>query len=117
MVKLTALRIATCALLLASSAKAETVYTFAVLCNAEKLSHCFSRIETRLARLNGSPNRRICLPMSFGGLMSDAIPVSLLEHVRIRLSAARFGNAASAADDVIVRIVNRVYACDVASRR
>lgn len=113
----TAFLIAAGTLLFAPPARAETVYEFATLCNGEKLGHCFSRIETRLTQLNGGAERRICLPVSFGAMISDAIPVSLLEHVRIRLSAARFGDASSAADDVIVRIVNGVYPCNVANRR
>ena len=36
----------------------------------------------------------------------DRGPVSLLEHVLLELSAARFGNAGSDVDDVIARIVS-----------
>ena len=88
----TAILIATGVLLLARPAQAEAVYDFVAQCRGEKLGHCFNRIGTHLTGLNASPNRRICLPVSFGGMLSNGvIPVSLLEHVRLKLSAARFG--------------------------
>ncbi len=100
------------ALLLAPSARAETVYQFAALCSAEQLGHCFNRIETRLVDLDKGTHRRICLPASFGAMLSNVIPVSLLERVRVRISAARFGDAEADVDDVIVRIVDEIYPCD-----
>ena len=102
--------IATGALLLAQPAQGETVYDFVALCRAEQLGHCFNRIDARLEALNTGSNRRICLPRSFAAI-TGVIPVSLLEHVRLKLSAARFGNAGSEVDDVMVRIINDVYAC------
>jgi hypothetical protein len=99
-------------LLLAPAARAETVYQFAALCNAEQLGHCFNRIETRLVDLDKGTHRRICLPASFGAMLSNVIPVSLLERVRLRVSAARFGEADADVDDVIVRAINEIYPCD-----
>ena len=88
----TAILIATGVLWLARPAQAEAVYDFVAQCRGEKLGHCFNRIGTRLTGLNTSPNRRICLPVSFNGMLANGvIPVSLLEHVRLKLSAARFG--------------------------
>jgi hypothetical protein len=104
-------------LVLASPAKAETVYELVALCNAEKLGLCYSRIDVHLTRLNTGPMRRICLPTSFGAMLSNTIPVSMLERVRLGLSAARFGQAEVAADDVIVSIVNGVYPCTVTTKR
>jgi hypothetical protein len=104
-------------LALARPAQAETVYQFVALCNAEQLGHCFNRIDTRLLGLNASTNRRICLPATFGAMLSDVIPVSLLEQVRVRLSAARFGDSATDVDDVIVRIVDEIYPCDPSTVR
>ena len=114
----TAILVATGALLLARPAQAEPVYEFVAHCRAEKLGHCFHRIGARLTGLDTGPNRRICLPTSFGGMLSaDVIPVSLLDHVRLNLSAARFGNSGTEVDDVIVRIVNRIYPCNLAAKR
>jgi hypothetical protein len=88
--KMTAAAIAMCAVLLARPARAEPVYEFVKDCRDEALGHCFNRIATRLSDLNAGGNRRICLPRTFGGTMveSGVIPVSLLEHVRLKLSAA-----------------------------
>jgi hypothetical protein len=116
--KVTATAIAMCAVLLARPAHAEPVYEFVKQCRDETLGHCFNRIATRLSDLNTGTNRRICLPRTFGGtrVESGVIPVSLLEHVRLKLSAARFGNAGSEVDAVITRIVNGIYPCDLAAK-
>jgi hypothetical protein len=117
--KVTGAAIAVCAVLLVRPAHAEAVYEFVKHCHDEKLGHCFNRIATRLSDLNAGGNRRICLPRTFGGTMveSGVIPVSLLEHVRLKLSAARFGDAGSDVDAVIARIVNAIYPCDLAAKR
>jgi hypothetical protein len=117
--KVTATAMAMCAVLLARPAHAEAVYEFVKHCRDEKLGHCFNRIATRLSDLNTGTNRRICLPRTFGGTMveSGVIPVSLLEHVRLQLSAARFGDAGSDVDAVIARIINGIYPCDLAAKR
>ena len=104
----------TVALLLARPAQGETVYDFVALCRAEQLGHCFNRISTRLDALNSGVNRRICVPRSFAAI-TGVIPVSLLEHVRLKLSAARFGNAGSEVDDVIAHIMNEIFPCPPAS--
>ena len=118
MTKVTATAIAMCAVLLAHPAHAEAVYEFVKQCRDEKPGHCFNRIATRLSDLNTGANRRICLPRTFGGTMveSGVIPVSLLEHVRLQLSAARCGDAGSDVDGVIARIVNGIYPCDLAAK-
>ena len=114
----TAILIATGALLLARPAQAEPVYEFVAHCRAEELGHCFHRIGTRLTGLDAGPNRRICLPLRFGGILAEGvIPVSLLDHVRMKLSAARFGDSGTEVDDVIVRIVNGIYPCNLAAKR
>lgn len=119
MIKVTATAIAVCAALLARPAHTEPVYEFVKHCRDEALGHCFNRIATRLSDLNAGGNRRICLPRMFGGTMveSGVIPVSLLDHVRLQLSAARFGDAGSDVDVIIARIVNGIYPCDLAAKR
>jgi hypothetical protein len=42
---------------------------------------------------------------------SSSVPVSVLEHVRLGLSAARFGHSGSEVDDVIVKIMGGIYRC------
>jgi len=100
--------------LLIGPARGEAVYDFVGHCRNEQLSRCFDRIGERLNRLNAGAHRRICLPRTFGGLMlgSGVIPVSLLEHVRLTLSAARFGDAGTDVDDMMARIVNAIYPCN-----
>jgi hypothetical protein len=109
-----AVLIATGVVLLARPAQAETVYDFVALCRAEQLGHCFNRISARLDALNAGSNRRICVPRRFAAI-TGVIPVSLLEHVRLKLSAARFGNAGSEVDDVMVRIMNEIFPCPPAT--
>ncbi|MEI9901424.1 MAG: hypothetical protein WDN31_16255 [Hyphomicrobium sp.] len=91
---------------------AEAVYEFVTHCRQESLGDCFGLISERLDLLNGDADRRICLPRSFGGAIVDSsVPVSLLEHVRVKLSAARFGHAGSDVNDMIARIINDIYPC------
>lgn len=94
--------------------RAEAVYEFVKHCREERLGDCFSLINARLNRLNEGRERRICLPRAFGGIVLDGgvIPVSVLEHVRVKLSAARFGRAGAETDDVMVGIVNAIYPCN-----
>lgn len=100
-------------ILLTRPACAETVYEFVSHCKEEGLADCFRHIEERLIRLNSGEKRRICLPPAFGTALfaTEGIPVSLLEHVRLGLSAARFGNAGQDVDEVISRLVSEIYAC------
>ena len=108
------LLLAGCAVAMAQPAASETVYEFVSQCRQEQLGDCFYQIDARLERLNAGTDRRVCLPQAFGATMTynGAVPVSLLEHVRLGLSAARFGNAEQDVDDAITAIVNRIYRCD-----
>ncbi len=96
------------------SVRAETVYDFVSGCRADRLASCYSRIESRLSMLNEEPGRRVCLPRSFGATLAEpvSIPVSLLEHIRLALSAARFGNSEEDVNDAIVGIVTAIYRCE-----
>lgn len=113
MSRLTAVLVLLIVLLPASPARAEAVYEFVTRCRQERLADCFALIGERLSQLNTGDGRRICLPRAFGGTIfeSGVVPVSLLEYVRVKLSAARFGRAGSNVDDVIVGIVNALYPC------
>jgi hypothetical protein len=94
-------------------ARAETVYEFVRQCRQQQLGDCFAVINARLGHLNEGRDRRICLPRAFGGIMlgRGVVPVSLLEHVRVKLSAARFGHAGAETDDVITDIIGALYPC------
>lgn len=96
-----------------SLARAEAVYEFVTHCRQERLGDCFALIGERLDLLSAGSNRRICLPRTFGGVMleSGVVPVSVLEHVRVKLSAAQFGHAGSDVNDMIASIINDIYPC------
>lgn len=98
---------------LSRPARAETVYEFVSACRQQQLAVCFDRIDRRLMRLNSGTQRRICLPRAFGAVLTESVgvPVSVLEHVRLALSAAQFGDAGTEVDDVMVRIVGGLYPC------
>ncbi|WP_295558179.1 hypothetical protein [uncultured Hyphomicrobium sp.] len=96
------------------SARAEPVYEFVRHCKEENLGHCFFRIQERLTYLNSNAARRVCLPPAFSSAMvhNASIPVSVLEHVRLGLSAARFGHAEEEANIVIAKVVATIYPCE-----
>jgi len=98
---------------LAGPARGEALYEFVSHCRDEQLGRCYDRIGEHLNSLNAGAEKRICLPQSFGGITLEdgVIPVSLLEHVRLKLSAACFGEAGADADDVMVDIINGIYPC------
>jgi len=112
--KLAAMLVALSVTLFPRSANAESVYEFVSECRHDRLADCFYRIAQRIKQLNASGARRICLPESFGGGMFDSgvLPVSLLEEVRVHLSAAQFGRAEVNVDDVMSGIVNGIYPCN-----
>jgi hypothetical protein len=95
--------------------RAETVYEFAVNCRKEQLARCFSLITERLNILKAKgQGHAFCLPRAWGNpdFMASGYPVSFLEHVRLSLSAARFGNAEAPVEDALRDIVRGVYPCD-----
>lgn len=112
-----AMRRLTCliiALALPAAARAETVYDFTQSCRDDQLKACFARIEERLDLLRAKHQRRaFCIPQVWGATMvvSESYPVSILEYVRVRVSAARFGRAEQDVDTVITEIVGAIYPC------
>ena len=113
MARLAAILVVLCAVLPAPSARAEPVYDFITHCRQQRLGDCFALINERLNMLGSGAHRSICLPRAFGGLMlgDGVVPVSLLEHVRVKLSAARFGHAGADANATIASIINGIYPC------
>lgn len=100
---------------LTSLARAQTVYEFVSTCRADDLGACFTQIEDHLDRLKTvEQGLSFCLPRAWGATMYESVgyPVSVLDHVRLGLSAARFGNAGRPADDVIKDIIGKVYPCN-----
>jgi hypothetical protein len=97
-----------------SCASAETVYEFVSYCRSEPLGHCFNLIEKRIDRLRVTEQgRAFCLPRVWGttSVTSESYPVSVLEHVRLALSAARFGEAERPVEEQMKSIIAEVYPC------
>lgn len=106
--------IAALVLLAPNGVRAETVYEFAVQCREDQLSRCFNLIEERLDTLRASEDgHTFCLPKAWSASLFQAVgyPVSVLEHVRLRMSASRFGNAERPADTVMGEILGGIYPC------
>jgi hypothetical protein len=71
-------------------------------------------LRERLDRVKAKQNgRTFCLPRAWD--MPEYIsgyPVSVLEHVRLSLSAARFGKAEQPVDEAIGDILKAIYPCE-----
>ncbi len=101
-------------LAMSTAAPADTVYEFDARCRESRLGVCFNMIEDRLDRLKRTgQGRSFCLPRAWGSVQFESVsyPVSLLEHVRLALSAARFGAAGRPVDEKITSIVAEIYPC------
>jgi len=99
---------------MAAPAQAETVYDFVTACKNRELRACFDLIEERLNTLKlRQQGRAFCLPRSWGAsfVESTSYPVSVLEHVRVGLSAARFGKAEKPVEDAMQDILSRTFPC------
>jgi AraC-like DNA-binding protein len=107
--------IAALMLLVAGDARATTVYEFALNCREDALSSCFGRISKHLDRLKaGHQGESFCMPRVWGATSTEGegYPVSVLEHLRLGLSAARFGNAGRDVDDVLRELAAGLYPCE-----
>lgn len=110
-----AIAIAVLVLLSSRSANAESVYEFGARCRTASLGGCFAVIQDRLERLEARDRRqRFCVPRAWGVSMFASVryPVSVLDHVRLAISAARFGHAGSDADELLLEMMARIYPCD-----
>ncbi len=96
-------------------ARAETVYEFAINCQEEQLATCFDLIRDRLTEVKDrGQGRAFCAPRIWG--MQNAPfgdnTLSVIEHIRLTLSAARFGKAEMPVDDAISDILKTIYPCE-----
>jgi hypothetical protein len=101
-------------LTLGGHAQAETVYEFVLDCKSKTLARCFNLIEQRLNRMRAiEQGRAFCLPRVWGAAMvtSESYPVSVLDHVRLGLSAARFGAAERPVEERMKAIIAEIYPC------
>ncbi len=102
------------AILTVTAAHAETVVEFVSSCNNTKLSACFDRISREIDSLNVTEGgKSFCLPRAWGATMFERVgyPVSVLEYVRLAMSASRFGNAEKPATAEMSAILAKTFPC------
>ena len=112
--KMAILGAAAVAALAIAPARAATVYDFVIGCRDDRQMDCLKSIEERIVKLRETENERsFCLPRAFGATMFQSLhlPISLLDYVRLGLSAARFGKAKREVDEVIREILASIYPC------
>ncbi len=96
-----------------ANASAEPVYDFVSKCEAASLGACFARIRTELDRLRAREDQHaFCLPFVWGGFVpSTTYPVSILDYMKLRLSASRIGRAGDPADVVMRDVLAEMFPC------
>ncbi|MEG6507774.1 hypothetical protein V6C03_02215 [Methyloligella sp. 2.7D] len=96
-------------------AHAETVYEFSRSCKALPLHLCFKAIAGLVdqAKQDGQ-GRAFCMPEVWvtPGDVTRSYPVSLLERLRVSLSAARFGRAEMPAEEALQETLAEIYPCE-----
>ena len=102
-----------------NAAQAESVYEFVASCKAVPLHTCFGRIETELDHVRARGERRsFCIPPMWSAFLPSAsYPVSLLDYMLLRLSAARIGRAGEPTDAVLRDVLAEMYPCRKTARR
>ena len=107
-------------LLIARPVRADEVYEFVAACKSAPLGACFRRIEGELetARAQGE-GRAFCVPRVWGAhlMPTTTYPVSLLDYMLLRLSAARIGRAGQPVQDVLRDTLADLFPCASAPRR
>lgn len=97
----------------AAPARADTVYEFVASCRRETLGQCFNRISERLDALKAwDQHSAYCFPPAYKAMVGDSYPISVIEYLRLALSAARFGESSRPTDSVITDLLARIYPCD-----
>jgi hypothetical protein len=103
-----------CLLVLAPSARAEGLYEFVSACKSAPLGVCLRSIEGELdtARARGQ-GRAFCIPRVWGAnlIPTTTYPVSLLDYVLLRLSAARIGRAGQPVQAVLRDTLAELFPC------
>jgi hypothetical protein len=107
-------------LLAAAPVRADGLYEFVAACKSAPLGVCFGRIEGELdtARAQGE-GRAFCVPRAWGAnlIPTTAYPVSLLDYMLLRLSAARIGRAGQPVQDVLRDTLGELFPCANPPRR
>jgi hypothetical protein len=102
-----------------SGARADALYEFVIACQSSPLGVCFQRIEHELdeARAEGE-GTSFCIPRVWGaGLIpTTSYPVSVLDYILLRLSAARVGRAGQPVQAVLRDTLGELFPCRHAAR-
>lgn len=103
-----------------SAARADALYEFVTACRSSPLGICFRRIEDELnqARTAGE-GKSFCIPQVWAGnlIPTTSYPVSVLDYVLLRLSAARVGRAGQPVQVVLRDTLTELFPCRTAARR
>lgn len=102
------------AILTGTAVRAETVVDFVSACNNSELAACFERISNEIDTLKSAEGgKTFCLPRAWGATMFESVgyPVSVLEHVRLGMSASRFGGSEQPANSAMSAILAKTFPC------
>jgi hypothetical protein len=103
-----------------ANAHADALYDFVNSCKSAPLAACFRRIEHELdeARMGGE-GRSFCIPRVWGGnlIPTTSYPVSVLDYILLRLSAARVGRAGQPVQLVLRDTLAELFPCRTAARQ
>jgi hypothetical protein len=105
--------------LLAPATKAEDLYDFVTRCKADPVSACFGRIRVTVDQVRDQEQgRSICLPRVWypAPAASQSYPVSLLDYILLRLSAARVTRPGDPFPAVLRDLLAGMYPCRDARR-
>ena len=98
----------------APAARSDDLYEFVVGCKADTLSSCFDRLKTTLDRVRAEEQgRAFCLPRAWYPTASLGLsyPVSLLDYLLLRLSAARVSRPGHPYQAVLRDVLAEMYPC------
>jgi hypothetical protein len=100
-------------------AQAAPLYDFVVDCKAAPPPDCLERIRTMLDEIRVQDQGRVfCLPKVWhpASAASESYPISLLDYLLLRLSAARIGRAGDTHTIVARDVLAEMYPCRHANR-
>ncbi len=96
------------------SAEAAPLYDFVVECKAATPSECLGRMGAAVDQIRAQDQgRAFCLPKVWhpASPSSESYPVSLLDYLLLRLSAARIGRAGETHTIVVRDVLAEMYPC------
>jgi hypothetical protein len=98
----------------AHAARSEDLYQFVVSCKSDSLKNCFNRVETALDQVRQEQQgNALCLPPNWYPvpMPSSSYPVSLLDYLLMRLSAARVSRPSHPYRVVMRDVLTEMYPC------